>query len=281
MQFIKSDRAIRDIALPNNAKQIFFRKDKVTQSSKVLKYIPSDSAIVYDTTTPPSIHGGNNLLWEKDTNPVYLQLEPFFIAENNVKYDRHCESYSFLLELPCLLKQDTLQLSKKITKLYTWIHKYDLSQEAYDISFVCDSSTNNLVRINTVAIPFDKFPDFTYLHPQPDSIGKKVIYYTTPCKIKQIREEGVQAFVKYPERNGMQTARIFILTMIMSLLLTGIINQIIKLYKDLKVEKFFKNKTKSCAISAPHCNECPLKSQCEQFTDNLQPSTNIPIKTTT
>lgn len=175
---------------------------------------------------------------------------------------------NFLIEIsPWESYLDTVFVKSSHITTNKWLRIYDLSQEAMDIYF--DISTNppirKQLRIKQFAIPFEKYTDFTYIFPHPDSIGDKIIFYTDRDKIQQIIDNGFHAFVKYPEMQNEQTARIFALTMIMTLLVTGFLNQIIKLFKDGRIRNKFTDKTKLCALSAMNCMECPLKSQCEHF----------------
>lgn len=264
IQFIESKKKTGEISIPKNAKQKKF----------VQEYIPGRLPSISKDTPFPLFPIGQNDSTELTATAnglmaLHLQIESdsLFWAESTVKHDRHHTSANYLLEIP-ITHYDTFQLSRIITKQLSWFRKYDLSQEAYDILLICDSSTNNFLKIKSIAIPFDNYPDFTYLNPQPDSIGKKVIYYKSPYKVERIKQDGVQVFVKYPERQSQQTARIFILTMLLSLLITGIINQVIKLNKDLKAERLFKDETSSCAVSVPNCTDCPLKSHCKHLKEN-------------
>lgn len=157
---------------------------------------------------------------------------------------------------------------KSHRKVYSIIYANDISQEAYDIVFKVDSSIQSLYKVHCLAVPFDNYPDFTYLYPSPDSIGERIIFYTNPSKIGQIMKNGVHAFVKYPEMQNRQMGRIFFLTMILSLLITGIINQIIKIHKDKKIQKRYAHIMNDCNASVMNCSDCPLKAECPKCSKN-------------
>ena len=201
--------------------------------------------------------------------PAYPLVDSTMFLFSSFDYKNEWHEDNTLSEIPQWPgESDKIEIRhiRKKLNAFKKIYRFDLSQEAIDISFYI--SGRPLIKINSIAIPFENFPDFTFLVPEPDSIGKKVIFYTSPTKIEKLLTNGFHAFVKYPDQQNMQTARIFIMTMIMSLLLTGIINQTIRIIRNYKVKRKFRDKTKSCVISVLDCVECPLKLKCEQFKEN-------------
>lgn len=202
--------------------------------------------------------------WKVSSN--YLCRDSILYVDGSFEYNNKYQKDCFLIDIP--FPGDILTISTKFNKRHKGIHKYDLSQEAINIDVNCDLS--KYIKIRRIAIPFEAYPDFTYLFPEPDSVGEKEIFFVDSLKIDMIKSNGFHAFVKYPEKQSLQTARIFILTMILSLVVTGIVNQFIRLIKNIKIKRTFCSKTKMCAISAINCNDCPLKLNCEQFKNTQQ-----------
>ena len=144
-----------------------------------------------------------------------------------------------------------------------FLRPYDISQESFKIRIHWKVPSRCIIK--SLEIPFDEFPEFSNITPEPDSIGSRAIYFYRDDKIQQIQATGMKAYVKYPEKQNMQLARSFLLTMLLSLELTWLIELIIRIYRDYRTRKLYKNRTKECLGTIHDCINCPLTSTCNRF----------------
>jgi hypothetical protein len=80
---------------------------------------------------------------------------------------------------------------------------------------------------------------FSEMYPQPDQIGMNSIMFTDKEKIKAIMEDGFLFHVELSDNKNIQTARMFFLTTILSMLLAywlALVTKVFKHYYD-KLEK--------------------------------------------
>ena len=96
---------------------------------------------------------------------------------------------------------------------------WDITQANYNISITCEN-----ISCDTITIEFYGATLFSNIYPEPDKTTMSGIEFTSPDKIKEIIDNGLLFHVEFIELREMSAKRTFILTAIMSLLISIIAN---------------------------------------------------------
>ncbi len=62
--------------------------------------------------------------------------------------------------------------------------------------------------------------DFFAMHPQPDVMTVSGFKFTDSLKLRQIMFDGIEFHAKFPQTEGLQSARIFVVTTLISILIS-------------------------------------------------------------
>lgn len=185
-------------------------------------------------------------------------LHPF-LAAYDISQERRMLKVN--VDLSSCVDEDSS--SSDVLHVWTPRSSSELYTETY-ISPTAPSCSN----INTISLNMVEGYEITSVFPEPDTVLKDLLLYSNPLKIIQIERDGLTAFVKYPHLQNIQMARIFILTTLITLVLTAIINVIVRMLNNRKIILFAKrNEKKQCYASYTDCSNCPLMGTCQKITN--------------
>lgn len=186
---------------------------------------------------------------------------PFYRAD--VRYKRN--ETSTLIEIAPSLKTLT------VTSVHFWgsgsvllTQPFDISQRVYTLTIDIDTTIKDICYIDSLFIPFDEYPEFKYVYPSADSVDGSWLLFYSKEKIKKIVKDGLQVNVMYTTYLNVQQARTFLLTMTMTLLLSWIVQIILKIFRNVTLKKKYAVLADKCFGSVSECANCPLLHTCKR-----------------
>ena len=111
-----------------------------------------------------------------------------------------------------------------------WAKLYDVSRMQYRFS------PPQNVHLNSLAVNFGGPTEFLSIYPVPDMEGSHFIVYTDEDKLCYIRDNGLDVAAKFPNAENLQNMKIFVLTSILTVLITWLLTQVYELNK-LRLKK--------------------------------------------
>lgn len=124
-----------------------------------------------------------------------------------------------------------------------WCKLYDVSRVNYRLSVPNEHSY-----INSLAIYFFGPTEFLPMYPEPDVVDRNYIAFLDPEKLKYIQNHGLEFDAKFPFSENTQNMKIFVLTSVITVLLTLFFRQVYILIRPYL--KKIKTKTFVISLSA-------------------------------
>lgn len=108
-----------------------------------------------------------------------------------------------------------------------WRKLYDVSRIDYHLKLPKNAYTKS------VCISFGGPTEFLNIYPSPDEIGRNFILYTDSVKLKKLQEYDLRLAAKFPYSENIQNMRIFVMTSVVTVLLTLFFRQVYVLSEPL------------------------------------------------
>lgn len=126
---------------------------------------------------------------------------------------------------------------------HVWGKLYDVSRVNYRLSIPDEHSY-----INSLAVYFTGPTEFLPMYPEPDVVDRNYIAFLDPEKLKYIQNHSLEFDAKFPFSENTQNMKIFVLTSVITVLLTLFFRQVYILIRPYL--KKIKTKTFIISLSA-------------------------------
>lgn len=178
----------------------------------------------------------------KSDIPIFL-----FSAKNNSEYKNGAFSYIDAPKLTRRIKENTISGSGFISFPIEMGHGFmrhgvnifnsmpahfalwDITQGNYNLTF-----SNENVRCDTILIEFHGATQFSNMYPLPNKITMSGIEFTDPIAIQEILKNGLRFHAEFVELKELSATRTFLLSAIISLLISFIANIVYGIFSKKK-----------------------------------------------
>lgn len=162
---------------------------------------------------------------------------------NNYFIFRHFIGFSISKDYKVLHLHEEFTESWRNHAANVWCKLYDVSRVNYRLSVPNEHSY-----INSLAIYFFGPTEFLPMYPEPDVVDRNYIAFLDSEKLKYIQAHGLELDAKFPFSENTQNMKIFVLTSVITVLLTLFFRQVYILIRPYL--KKIKTKTYVISLSA-------------------------------
>lgn len=127
----------------------------------------------------------------------------------------------------CGGKGEMLFSTNLINSFPELITTWDISQAIYEVKFTCDK-----IKCDTISIEFVGATNFSSMHPIPDIITMSGMEFTDSTKISMIQSGGLRFHTEFLQLKEMSARRTFLLSAVLSLLISIIASLLFKFFFD-------------------------------------------------
>lgn len=121
---------------------------------------------------------------------------------------------------------------------------WDISQKRYKFQYTTwpiEGKRNELMPLERLEFDFQGPVELSAMYPEPDIVTFSGMVFTDPAKLRQIMDDGLAYYAKFPQLESLQSIRIFFLTTFISLFFTLLCTVTYRIIRN-KVQKIVRKK---------------------------------------
>lgn len=201
--------------------------------------------------------GSSTSFWNRRLNSFPKITHPWDISQKTYKINYYSDGYDISFR--------KLQDKEEISKQH--IHRYHNGNISSIYSTDCETIQDSLIQylyvpkvtknnnnvfqpttpLKELKVDFGGPTEFLAMYPEPDVMTVSGFMFTDSLKLQQIMSDGIEFHAKFPQTEGLQNARMFVVTTLISILISVVFTlsyQIIKAkYDKWQLNNHKKNST--------------------------------------